>query len=121
MSRFILFLILVLTASCGDPSEEKDNAGACGASDPINELTWLKEEIESRKQNPNGIDKYFYIEQGEYQKQTVFLYNNCCPMCNTTIPVYACDGTKLFDSALGIDIKNIKIVWKPADFPCQIQ
>jgi len=111
----ILGIILTLAFSCKDQGPDL----ICNVNNPTEDLPWLKSEIERRKQSQNDISKYFYIEQGEYNGQTVFIYNNCCPMCNTILSVYDCNGKKLFDLDSTIEIKNIKKIWVPEDFPCQ--
>ena len=43
-------------------------------------------------------------------------------MCNTIVPAYNCQGELLFylgqEPEKDEEIKNEKIIWKPADFAC---
>jgi len=116
MRTYFILLIVLLAFSC---KEKVHPSPTCNVKNPTEELAWLKAEIDRREKSHSDMEVYFYIEQGEYNDQTVFLYNNCCPMCNTIIPVYDCLGTKLFDLSPGIEIKNIKVIWKPDGNPCQ--
>lgn len=117
MKNCLVLLIVLLTFSC----KEKVHP-SCNVENPAEELPWLKAEIDRREKSQSDLKIYFFIEQGEYNNQTVFLYNNCCPMCSTVGGVYDCSGTKLFDLGPGVDtadIKNIKIIWKPEGCLCQ--
>jgi len=117
MKNYLFLLIVLLTLSC---KEKVKPSSICDVGNPTQDLPWLKAEIQSREQDHGDVAKYFFIEQGEYNNQTVFLYDNCCPMCNTIITVYDCSGIKLFDLSPGIEIKNIKTIWKPEGNPCQV-
>lgn len=107
---------------------EKEEAIAltsiCAVTNPTEELGWLKAEIENREQSTSDINKYFYIQQAEYNGQAIFIYNNCCPMCNTIIPAYNCQGELLFylnqDTEESKKIENTKIIWQPEDFACTV-
>lgn len=94
----------------------------CNVNNPKTELTWLKAEVQRRQQNHTDVEKYFYIQQATYNGQTVFMYNNCCPMCSTIVPVYNCQGELLFHLGQNPEedkkIKDIKILWKPGNFAC---
>ena len=116
MKNYLFLLIVLVTLSCKDKVQP---SSICDVKNPIEDLPWLKAEIDRREKSTSDIEFYFFIEQGEYNNQTVFLYNNCCPMCNTIIPVYDCSGTKLFDLSPGMEIKKIKTLWKPEGCPCQ--
>ena len=118
MKNCLFLLIVLLALSCKDKVQP---SFTCDVKNPIEELPWLKTEIDRREKSTSDVEVYFFIEQGEYNNQTVFLYNNCCPMCSTITPVYDCSGTKLFDLSPGIEIKNIKIIWKPEGCPCQLE
>ena len=123
MKKILLFAtcISLMAFSC-----EKEEAivltSICAVTNPTEELAWLKAEINSREQSTSDINKYFYIQQAEYNGQVIFIYNNCCPMCNTIIPAYNCQGELLFylnqDLEESKKIKNTKVIWQPKDFAC---
>ena len=95
----------------------------CTTTDPGSELVWLKEEIVRRKADTNDIAKYFYITQATYNSQMVFVYDDCCAICNTAIFVYNCAGDRIGQVNADIqreDIKNPKIIYEPQDFACQV-
>ncbi|KAA5542398.1 hypothetical protein [Adhaeribacter rhizoryzae] len=125
MKRLFLvaFAISIMAFSC---EKEEGNfeplSNICSVKNPVEELGWLKEEIQSRERTDSEIYKYFYILQAEYNQQTVFIYDNCCPMCSSVTPVYNCQGKLLFYLSNKPEeskrIKNAKIIWKPNNFAC---
>jgi hypothetical protein len=116
MRTILNILFFLCTLACHD---KNDSDLICDVANPAKDLAWLKAEIETREKSTSDLNVYFYIQQGEYQGQTVFIYNNCCPMCNTIISVYDCSGAKLFDMSNDIKIDNVKTLWKPNGNPCQ--
>jgi len=126
MKRILLFATLISLMAFSCEKDETTNmlvsGNTCTVNNPVEELAWLKAEIQHREQSPSEFEKYFDIQQAEYNQQTVFIYNSCCPVCTTSVPVYNCQGELLF---YGIDkpqeakkIKNIKIIWQPKDYAC---
>ncbi len=116
----VLFSLLILF-SCSDNDDKIGEA--CGTVNPPEKLTWLKNEINNRELNTSDITKYFYISQATYYSQTVFVYDDCCPICNTAIFVYDCAGDRIGQVNADIqreDIKNPKIIYEPQDFACQV-
>lgn len=114
----LLFLFIALLTSC---SKEIPITTVCGVDNPIEELDWLTMEV-------NNIDEslreYFYISKAQYNDQTVFIFGNCCPFCNTVVPVRNCSGELLGVLGSGdqdIDPKLVSqqdIIWKPVNFSC---
>ena len=86
---------------------------------PISDLMWLKQEIANREQDKTAINKYFYIQQGNYQGETVFTYSNCCPFCDSVTLVYNCSGVKIEEINFQ-EITDLKVIWSPEDFVCQL-
>ncbi|MDB5261344.1 MAG: hypothetical protein JWQ14_625, partial [Adhaeribacter sp.] len=87
MKKIFLFsLVVSLMAFSCEKEESYLASNTCKVNNPTAELAWLKAEINRREQNPTYVAKYFYIQQAEYKQQTVFIYNNCCPVCGTTTP-----------------------------------
>lgn len=97
-------------------------AVVCKFNNPIENLDWLRFEIEQRELNPTEDMKYCYITQGEFNNKPVFLYEDCNPLVNKIIPVYDCLGNLLAvlgrDSITLEDVKSQKIIWQPNGFLC---
>ncbi|MEP3207727.1 MAG: hypothetical protein ABJN95_00970 [Maribacter sp.] len=111
--------VVILTFGCSDNDDEFDSS--CGVVNPTRQLEWLKAEINDLQSNQSDISKYFYVSQALYNSETVFLFNNCCPFCNTVVPIYNCAGTQLGTLNNEIsegDILNNKIVYQPDNFQC---
>lgn len=123
MKKDLFFLFLsILFSSCSDNDDEI--ISACGVANPVEELAWLKAEIDTREANPSEDMKYCYITQGEYNGDIVFVYWDCNPLINKIIPVYDCEGTFLNntnENQIPFDaISNQKIIWKTSDFVCEV-
>lgn len=117
----LLFAIMLLVFSCSD-NDDKFEA-ACGVGNPIEKLPWLKAEIEIRESNMTDISNYLYIAQANYRAQTVFVFEDCCPTCNTAILVYNCEGEVLGQVHADIardQIMNSKMIYRPDNFACEI-
>jgi hypothetical protein len=117
-----LAIIMLLFATCTD--HDLTTTGVCGVSDPANELAWLKAEIrvldQSRDKNTH---RYFYVSQATYQNQTVFIFGNCCPNCNTITPIKNCYGELLNNSIAEINgsITGEQILWASEDNECSFR
>lgn len=125
MKKILLFATVIglMAFSCEKEEDQiRLSSNTCSVIKPTEELAWLKAEIQRQKQSTSDVAKYFYIQQAEYKQQTVFIYNSCCPMCMTIVPVYDCQGELLFylsdKPEESQNIKNAKIIWKPNNFAC---
>jgi hypothetical protein len=125
MKKIFLFAAVIsLTAfRCEQEADCISPLGnTCSVNKPVEDLAWLKAEVKRLEQSTSDVAKYFYIQQAEYNQQTIFIYNNCCPVCNTIVPVYNCQGELLFylsdNPEEAKNIKNAKIIWKPNGFAC---
>lgn len=117
----LFILSVLLSSSCSDNDDTIPLA--CGVADPTEDIGWLKNEIEDLKSSDSGIQQYFYVWQGIYDSQTVFVFDNCCPFCNTVVPVYNCQGEQLGflgNEILQEELKETTIVYKPLNFDCQV-
>ncbi|MFI0430519.1 hypothetical protein [Mariniflexile sp. HMF6888] len=116
----VLTLLLLTISSCKDDDDNLSNS--CQVSNPIEDLDWLKEKIEELAQTDSELLKYFYISQNTYMGKTVFIFPNCCPTCNTVVPVYDCEGNPIGfvgDDTISINIlNNDTIIWNPENFSC---
>lgn len=122
MKKIWLFVAVIslMAFSCDKGEGCIVPANSCNVGSPLAELAWLKAEIQRREQSGSEVEKYFYIQQAEYNGQTIFIYNNCCPMCNTIVPAYNCQGELLFYLSEKPEeakkIKNSKMLWKPKNY-----
>ncbi len=118
MKHAAAFLIVIsMIISCKKEEVDPDK-NTCGVVSPVTELDWLKQEIARREQDTTDLNKYFFIQQGSSNGQTVFIYNNCCPFCSTVLLVYNCEGENIKIAPQGIG--DVKVIWSPANFACQI-
>lgn len=96
----------------------------CGIENPCGideDLTWLDSEVKNQGELYN---KYFYVSQAVYQGEIVFLFENCCPLCQTIILVKNCSGDTI--GHLGYnegdidpeEISNSFVVWKAPENEC---
>lgn len=117
-----LTLLLLTMLSCKDDDVDK-LSNSCQVSNPVEDLEWLKEKIEELiAQTDSEFLKYFYVSQNTYMGKTVFIFPNCCPTCNTAIPVYDCEGNPIGfvgDDSISTNIlNNDTIIWNPENFSC---
>ena len=140
MKKIILFSLVVLLFACHN---EPDTClvNNCLVVNPVNELDWLKKEIEvlknSDKNSSLEMSKYFFVSIALFDKTTVFFTNNCCPFCSTLPPILKnCSGEPIgyiyetvgtmnyqgitIESVNRNQLKDIKIIWKPENFACQV-
>ncbi len=106
-SIFLLIVCFTLATSC-----EETASPLCGGGDPVNDLPWLKQEI-----NRLGmVNSCTSISRSIYKKQTVFIFSNCEPNINSIPFLYQCDGTRLSLSPADYkDLKftgDIELIWK---------
>ena len=113
-----LFLFIVFISSC--VTHDLSELNTCRVVDPINDLEWLQDHI--RDISKSSLSHYWYITQATYQDQTVFLIRNCCPNCGTVLPVFNCEGDRLFNLDVGrqSEIRNEQIIWRGPDFACTV-
>ncbi len=114
--------MLLTVISCDNDDNELPIVASCDVANPIQNLEWLKSLVESKRADESTLAKYFYLEIAEYENETVFIDNNCCPICNTVVPFYNCDGELLgtLNSEINADFRNRKIIFKRDDFECSV-
>ena len=117
---FILFFCC-FTYSCNN-NDESNEKSACGVENPIENLAWLKSEIEQREQNEVVDYQYSYIMQTSFEKQDIFIYGDCNPLANSVITVYNCSGENigyLGDDKFPVELLQEGIViWKAEGYQC---
>ncbi|MGJ8733526.1 MAG: hypothetical protein ACSHW4_10285 [Cellulophaga sp.] len=118
-SLIYLSFCLILFISCSNSDDDKSTELICSTENPIEDLDWLKSEIES-------FGKYESVVQNTYENKTIFIFNNCNPRINSVIPVKDCTGKNI--GIIGKDQENIPfnilqngtIIWKPENFECDL-
>lgn len=116
-SAFLLFMM----TSCNNTDNDDIN-NTCNVSNPIEDLTWLKDKITELEQTSSYESGEIYISQANYNGNTIFIMGNCCAACNTIVPIYNCEGESIgyigdntFDTNL---LNKDVIIWKPENFIC---
>lgn len=120
MKYSTIILLIPLLLSCNrehiSPQEEGLLKNTCKVSNPLEELAWLKEEVNRLKALGNPTHYSNYILQGEYKKQTVFHIGNNDPAGISLAFWNNCKGEvvgkpeefiQIFD-----DVKNKRVIWK---------
>jgi hypothetical protein len=87
MKKIYCVLLALYLSSCTIP--DPSDVMACGVTDPIQNLTWLKSKHQEIKDIPlSGIVLYFYNNQEVIEIQSSL-------MSSTNQSQYLCDGTRL--------------------------
>jgi hypothetical protein len=120
-SAFLLFTVTMLFATCtNDDCSDLNNT--CMVQDPVTDLPWLKQTIQRYEETKNTeMYRYLYIAQATFKGRTVFIFGNCCPNCNTVIPVNDCQGKFLFyrfDKEQADKVKDEKVIWQAENSLC---
>lgn len=110
--------------ACDNNSTDLTIKAFCAVENPTEELAWLKNEIAEREQNTTEDSKYQYVMQSTYNGETIIIYGNCCPLCNSVLPVYNCEGELI--GVIGSRSQDFpfevltvgQIIWKTSDFAC---
>jgi hypothetical protein len=101
--------------------EESPDGNFCKV-DSINDLEWLKEEMESSGYFQTTNEEVM-VYRANYLNREVVYINICCPNCLVVPPeVRTCSGASL--GLLDIDINsnlltNKKIIWRTSNGICQ--
>ncbi len=120
MKKILLPLAILIAISFGC-KEEEDPILICGTTDPIADLPWLN--ILTNELDDSYFGVYYSVAATTYDGNDVFVIRNCCPNCNSIIPVYSCSGDKLgvLSADAGINpaiLDNAKIIWKGTGYTC---
>lgn len=115
MKKYILLLLLI---SC---TEEITLENSCNVGNPVSDLSWISTQIQELEQNSNTTSQYFYLTQAMFNNETVFVFGNCCPLCNSISIVQSCSGQRIGVLGMDIDMNELnkaKIIWKHPDSTC---
>ena len=119
-----LFTLLVLTIVAFSCQKDNDDnlTTTCNVSNPIEDLAWLKEQIQELEKTSLYESGEIYILQTEHDGNTIFILGNCCTACNSVSTVYNCEGEMI--GYIGDDtfnfnlIENSTIIWKAENSIC---
>ena len=90
-ARILIFMLIacICLGSCVTEEPVDEQFSACGTSNALSELPWLKEQFELIKNTPeSGIILYQYNTREVIEIQSSL-------MSSTNQSQYSCDGTKL--------------------------
>ena len=92
--------------------KKKVNDNSCNVSNPTEDLVWLKEVIEASEN-----DKYAYIKQATYKRNTVFYWGSCDPAASWALIVKDCNGDQIGDIE-NEDLKDEFVLWQHQNSLC---
>ncbi|WP_341216077.1 hypothetical protein [uncultured Wocania sp.] len=122
MRQNIIFLILLSFVILSCKTDDDNLINTCNVTNPVENLTWLKEKIAELEQTSLYESGEVYISQANYNSNTIFILGNCCATCNTVVPVFNCAGEVIGyggDNNFNINtLKNSIIIWKPENSIC---
>lgn len=96
-NRCFLFGLLLICFGCNNDDNDfvQLSVGACGMERPLEDLEWLRAEVEKRKNDSSEDARYCYISQFDQNSMTYFLYEDCNPLVDKVILVYNCEGENI--------------------------
>ena len=123
MKRFSsLFLLVTLLLYFSCDTDDVAVVPACGVTNPIEDLSWLRNEVARREANITEFSKFCFIVQAVANAETIFLYEDCDPLADKFIPVFDCDGTavgRVGDENYPLEAITMReIIYRPSDFSC---
>ena len=111
------FILLLTIFSC-----EKDYLGdnTCKAKNPLEDISWIKKEINFINQLPPDESRYIAIVMAKYNGETIFYSTYCDPQYEPVYPIKNCSGTIIgyYGEILPEDLKEQVVIWKPSNCIC---
>jgi hypothetical protein len=95
----LILFCLLFSFAC---DEKEDPVTACGVSDPLENLAWLKQMAENAA--IGGLSEFSYITQAKYKGKRVFYQGSCCPNCSWALILY--------------DLEDSEVIWQPDGSQC---
>jgi hypothetical protein len=114
-----LFFCFIFVLSCQTQeliNPEISVAGICGVNNPLQDLPWLKDQLQKAEATPDNPCALWQVTQGVYQGQTVFIIGVggalCCTCAGSS--VYNCEGKLVFvcEPEKEAAITDKKVIWK---------
>jgi hypothetical protein len=105
------------------PDEKDNDSSVCGVFNPIQNLSWLKDEIENGAYSTPSSIYDVYISTAIYKGQTILFTTICCPVCDVAPPkIKNCSGQSL--GLLGLEIQEselteTKVIWRTQNGFCK--
>ncbi len=110
----LVAIILSTTLISCDKDDDNETNNTCNVSNPAEDLAWLKEAIDSLKQ-----DEYSSVVMATYKGESVFYYDNCNPIISYVSHVRNCSGDTLGNTTdLYDELTNLTTLWKHKDYKC---
>ena len=119
----ILFFFMLLGLSACDKDELRNT---CNVENPVEDLPWLKTRIESYLQSDSSeldLSMYAYVAQATYKGETIFLFLNCCPLCNYVPQAYSCQGNLIENDTIDWEViweQDRKVIARGEQFECNV-
>ena len=123
MKNLVILCFLLLCCCSEDDDDSLAIVTACEVDNPLEQLTWLSEQIRTKVLNQTEFSEYDFITQGKFNSETVFLFKNCNPIANSVVPVLDCQGIMLGLLSLEIPQEEIfeeTLIWKNAPSSCDL-
>jgi len=123
MKKFISIFLGLSLMGC-DLNNDDNNIQSlisCGVDNVLIELDWLRQEVERRELSTSSDIRFCFITQAILNGDTVFIYQDCNPIINKTIPIFNCEGINLNtpDNPINFNaLRNQHIIWQLDDFEC---
>lgn len=118
MKNIIICLMLLCMVSCEQEYVNPEGAayGVCGVSNPLEELPWLKAQIDEATQGePTDYCRVVTVIQGSYNGELVFIPVQSGALCCTCgNAVYNCAGELVFacDQEKEAKIRDKRVIWQ---------
>lgn len=120
MKKLMILILLIVSVSIAC-KEDEEPILICGTIDPVADLPWLT--TLTKELNDSYFGVYISIAKTTYEGNDVFVLRNCCPNCNSVIPVYSCSGDQIgiLSANTGINpsiLDNAEVIWKGDLYVC---
>ncbi len=120
-TAYKILVVCFLMTSCDSTDHDRFKA-FCTVDNPVEDLVWLKTEIEEREQNITEFSKYQYISQSIYKGESVIIDANCDPFSNSVFIVFNCKGENIGfigDENFPFEVlTNGQVIWKTEGSVC---
>lgn len=110
--RSWLIGILLFFQSCADSMQDMQDD--CGVDNPVENLEWLKLEIEHASRS-----SFIYLVQGRYNGRTVFFFDGCNRFWLSLTVIRDCHGALIEEASVNDVIKQ-QVIWKPENSACNL-
>ncbi len=113
-SIYPILFCLILNFAC---LEKDEPTTACGVTDPVENLPWLKQLAANAASG--GLSEYAYITQAKYKGKRLFYLGICCPACSWALILYDCEGNRINEEISFDDLEDSAVIWHTENYQCQ--